>query len=582
MMRRLTTRLATVLALLGGLSAGLTGWYVYDVSRGLMVEAAQSKLLTATRVMVRRITTAREAVTRDLKLLAQHPDTLALASGQSADAQKRLEALYGIVMQSNSSYLQVRLIGQQAYGLERVRVDRHDGKPLTIDAFDMQEKGHFDYVSEALKVPVGDTYISRIVINREAGVHAGEGKPTVIMAMPVRGGNGVAQAVVVINIDLQGLFDQLGADLPSSFQLFLTNGLGDWLVHPDSSLTFGFDRGQRHLVQDDMPPTLPLVTGLASEAVFETVQAGQSLVAAFVAQSPVVVAQDARLMFGLAQPLRVVLADVEQLRAAIWQIVLAVGVACLLVAWLVARTLARPINDVGAAARRFAQGQGIGSLPTDRSDEIGELARSFQRMHDTLEQQMSALELSKQELSDLARHDGLTGLANRRLFHENLQNALAQRRRNGQVVALLYLDLDRFKQINDTHGHDAGDAVLKAVAQRLRANTREVDTPARLGGDEFAVVVAQSPNDEQLALVADKLVRAVSAPIAWQDQYFVVGCSMGIARTPADGEGEEPLMLAADAAMYTVKQTRQGGYRFHSPVDMASQANTPGKTNGIT
>ena len=576
------SRLTTVLALLGVLAAGLTGWYVYEVSRGLMVEAAQSKLLTATRVMVRRITTAREAVTRDLKLLAQHPDTQALASGQSADAQKRLETLYGIVMQSNSSYLQVRLIGQQAFGLERVRVDRRDGKPLTIDTLDMQEKGHFDYVAEALKVPEGDIYISRIVINREAGVHAGEGKPTVIMAMPVRGGSGVAQAVVVINIDLQGLFDQLGADLPSSFQLFMTNGLGDWLVHPDSSLTFGFDRGQRHLVQDDMPPTLPLITGHSNEVVFETVQAGQSLVAAFVAQSPVVEAQDVRLMFGLAQPLRVVLADVEQLRAAIWQIVLAVGVACLLVAWVVARTLARPINDVGAAARRFAQGQGIGSLPTGRSDEIGELARSFQRMHETLEQQMSALERSKLELSDLARHDGLTGLANRRLFQENLQNALAQRRRNGQVVALLYLDLDRFKQINDTHGHDAGDAVLKAVALRLQANTREVDTPARLGGDEFAVVVAQSPSDEQLAMLADKLVRAVSAPIPWQDQYFAVGCSMGIARTPSDGEGEEPLMQAADAAMYTVKQTRQGGYRFHSPADMASQTNTPGKTNGAT
>lgn len=564
---RLTTRLATVLALLGVLAAGLTGWYVYGASRELMVEAAQSKLLTATQVMVRRVTFTREAVTRDLKLLSQHPDALAVLQGQHPDAQARLETLFAMLMQSNPSYLQVRLIGQRAHGLERVRVDRHDGQPLVIDPPDMQEKGHFAYVSEALKVPAGETYVSRIVINREAGIHAGEGKPSVIMAMPVRGVSGDAQAVVVINIDLKGLFEQLGTNLPPTIQVFLANRSGDLLIHPNSALTFGFDHGQRHLVQDLMPPTLKLVNGEANQVVFETRQDGQTLVAAFVGQAPVVAAHDTRLMYGMAQPLSVVLADVERLRTAIWQIVLAVGVACLLVAVVVARTLARPINDIGNAARQFAQGEGIGALPTHRPDEIGDLARSFQLMHDALEQQMGALQKSQQELSDLARLDGLTGLANRRMFHERLQSALAQRRRSGQVVALLCLDLDSFKQINDTHGHDAGDCVLKTVAQRLRANTREVDTPVRLGGDEFAVVVAPSPEAHQLATLAEKLVQAVSAPIPWQNQVFHVGCSMGIACTPVDGECEASLMSAADAAMYAVKQTRQGGFKFRSDTD---------------
>lgn len=564
---RLTTRLATVLALLGVLAAGLTGWYVYGASRELMVEAAQSKLLTATQVMVRRVTFTREAVTRDLKLLSQHPDALAVLQGQHPDAQARLETLFAMLMQSNPSYLQVRLIGQRAHGLERVRVDRHDGQPLVIEPPDMQEKGHFAYVSEALKVPAGETYVSRIVINREAGIHAGEGKPSVIMAMPVRSASGDAQAVVVINIDLKGLFEQLGTNLPPTIQVFLANRSGDLLIHPNSALTFGFDHGQRHLVQDLMPPTLKLVNGEANQVVFETRQDGQTLVAAFVGQAPVVAAHDTRLMYGMAQPLSVVLADVERLRTAIWQIVLAVGVACLLVAVVVARTLARPINDIGNAARQFAQGEGIGALPTHRPDEIGDLARSFQLMHDALEQQMGALQKSQQELSDLARLDGLTGLANRRMFHERLQSALAQRRRSGQVVALLCLDLDSFKQINDTHGHDAGDCVLKTVAQRLRANTREVDTPVRLGGDEFAVVVAPAPEVHQLATLAEKLVQAVSAPIPWQNQVFHVGCSMGIACTPVDGECEASLMSAADAAMYAVKQTRQGGFKFRSDTD---------------
>lgn len=572
MMFNLSTRLAIVLAMLGVGVAGLTGWYVYGASRELLVEAAQVKLLTATRVMARRVATSREEISRDLQVLAQQPDTLTLLDGIDTHARQRLEALFASLVKTNPSYLQVWLIGVQEHGLERVRVDRHDGKALAIGDADLQEKGHFDYVSEALKVPPGQTYVSRIAINREAGVHAGEGLPSVVASMPVRDPGGATRGVVVINVDLRGAFDAMGADLPESFQLFFANSKGDWLIHPDASLTFGFDRGQRHVAQDTMPLTQSLMEGALDHAVFETVVNGQALVAAFVAQTPVITMQDTRLLLGLAQPLSVVLADVGQLRATIWKILIAVGAACLLVAWVVARTLVRPIDQIGAGVRQFALGQGVGTLPLDRPDEIGELARSFDRMQATLALQMKALEDSQRELSALARQDGLTGLANRRQFHDSLHKALAQRRRTGQVVALLYVDLDKFKAINDTHGHEAGDAVLMAVAERLRANTREVDTPARLGGDEFAVVVARAPEDAQLAALADKLVTAIGAPIEWKGQVFKVGCSMGIARTPLDGEDEGALMAAADAAMYVAKHGGQGGYRFHSQPEQADIA----------
>lgn len=569
MMFRLATRLATVLALLGMIVAGLTGWYVYDASRALLVESAQSKLLTATRVMARRISISRAESSRDLLVLAQHPDTRLLVGATDPKARERLEALMASMLLSNPSYLQIRLIGRQDHGLERVRVDRHGGTAFPVSDVDMQEKGHFDYVSETLNMSPGQTYASRIVINRDAGVHAGEGKPTVVVGMPVSDEKGVALGVVAINLDLQGAFEQLGADLPASFQLFFANSAGDWLIHPDPAQAFGFDRGQRRLAQDSMPPTLPLLQGKADHAVFQTELNGQVLVAAFVAQTPVIAMQDTRLLLGLAQPLNVVLGEVNQLRNTIWKILVAVGVACLLVAWITARTLARPIDRIGAAAREFEHGQRSTGLPVDRHDEIGELARNFDRMQTTLFDQMQALERSQQELSELARLDGLTGLANRRMFHESLQNALAQRRRTGQVVALLYVDLDHFKQINDTYGHEAGDAVLVAMAQRLRANTREVDTAARLGGDEFAVVLAQAPDDAQLGALADKLVKAMTVPIVWKSHQFLVGVSMGVARTPFDGEDLETLMSSADSAMYVAKQARAGGYRFHTELPLA-------------
>ncbi|MDO9158271.1 MAG: GGDEF domain-containing protein, partial [Burkholderiaceae bacterium] len=328
-------------------------------------------------------------------------------------------------------------------------------------------------------------------------------------------------------------------------------------------------RGQRQLVQDHMPPTRPLVERLKEEVVFDLPvgpHAREPLVAAFVRQNIQVVSDEQQLLLGLAQPLRLVLAEVEQLRLTIVHIVAVLGLVWLVVAVVLARALSRPINEIGQAARLFAQGEVAHRLPTERNDEVGDLARSFERMQSQITHQLHELERSRRELSDQARHDGLTGLANRRLFGERLQASLAHRRRHGGEVALLLLDLDRFKPINDTHGHDAGDAVLKAVSQRLRDNVREVDTAARLGGDEFVVLLSGVSNVADLAPFALKLLERVSEPIAHGNLMLQVGCSLGISRTPVDGDTPDTLLLAADAAMYEAKDSGRHSVRWATPV----------------
>jgi diguanylate cyclase len=155
-------------------------------------------------------------------------------------------------------------------------------------------------------------------------------------------------------------------------------------------------------------------------------------------------------------------------------------------------------------------------------------------------------------LHDMAFHDGLTGLANRALFHDRLDTALAGARRSGHTVGVMLLDLDDFKPVNDRHGHAAGDAVLKAVALRLRACVRESDTVARLGGDEFAVVL-DNPTPGSLDRLAQRVVAEVAQPCWHDDQPLTVGVSIGVATSAAGVADGDQLVRDADAAMYAAK-----------------------------
>jgi diguanylate cyclase (GGDEF)-like protein/hemerythrin-like metal-binding protein len=173
---------------------------------------------------------------------------------------------------------------------------------------------------------------------------------------------------------------------------------------------------------------------------------------------------------------------------------------------------------------------------------------------------VTARRRAEKQLSYLAFLDPLTGLANRALFLDRLRDTLIAARRDRRVAAVLLCDLDGFKQVNDQHGHDAGDAVLRAVARRLETAVRDSDTVARLGGDEFAVILAKVASREQVAIVTERMVRAFDEPILVGAVPCKVGISIGIATHPEDASEVDALVTRADAAMYESK--RAGKNRF--------------------
>jgi diguanylate cyclase (GGDEF)-like protein len=186
------------------------------------------------------------------------------------------------------------------------------------------------------------------------------------------------------------------------------------------------------------------------------------------------------------------------------------------------------------------------------------------RSQAALERELIRREETEEELLHTATHDALTGLANLRRLAESLDTALSRLRRDGGSFALYLLDLDRFKLINDLHGHAAGDHLLQAVAERLRCSIREVDVIARLGGDEFAIVAMTRGADpvEDAARVARRLIAAAVAPIELAALQATIDLSIGIALAPADGEDAETLMRRADLAMYRAKSEGGSSFRF--------------------
>lgn len=175
-------------------------------------------------------------------------------------------------------------------------------------------------------------------------------------------------------------------------------------------------------------------------------------------------------------------------------------------------------------------------------------------------QDISERKRMEARLKDLAERDPLTGLANRTLFGETLKFVLVHATRQQHNVALLYLDLDGFKPVNDTHGHAAGDQLLCVIAARIASALRKSDLCARLGGDEFAVVLADCGTPQDVTQLAQTLLSSICQPHQFGDQQVQVGASIGFAVCPADASDSDTLVKAADAAMYSAK--RAGGNRI--------------------
>jgi len=252
---------------------------------------------------------------------------------------------------------------------------------------------------------------------------------------------------------------------------------------------------------------------------------------------------------------------------------------------LLTRRLVAPMRRLMRAARAVGSGRLDVYVPAKSSDELGLLTHTFNHMtqrlaesqaevgnyQKTLEEKVTLrtkeLEVATAHAYKLAQHDILTGLPNRSLLNQRLKQILAQAVRDSLQVGCLFLDFDDFKRINDTLGHDAGDQLLQAIAQRLTKAVRESDTVARLGGDEFVIVLPQLAAEDgtvEVMAVISRIRESFKEPFHLSDQMPTLTCSIGVALYPGDAPDAVTLIKQADTAMYAAKESGRNAFRFYT------------------
>ena len=258
----------------------------------------------------------------------------------------------------------------------------------------------------------------------------------------------------------------------------------------------------------------------------------------------------------------------QKLSTGLILITFSVIVITLILIMLVLRnTVVKPLQLLSLASKKIGEGKLDTKLNLDTSFEFNELSTSFNLMSDKLKK-------SAQEIQFMAYHDSLTRLPNRRMFQYLLSNNLASAKRKKETLALLFLDLDNFKTINDDLGHEVGDLLLKSFAARISTTLREEDTigkddvtqdldlVSRLGGDEFTVVLPHLHNHVDASVVAQRIIKAMETVFKIEDHQFYVSTSIGIAMYPADALDIEGLVKCADIAMYNAKNAGRNTYKF--------------------
>jgi diguanylate cyclase (GGDEF)-like protein len=215
------------------------------------------------------------------------------------------------------------------------------------------------------------------------------------------------------------------------------------------------------------------------------------------------------------------------------------------------------------AQRRAAQ-EALERHRTQLEDQVERRTRELTRTNESLEKQIAIRKQAEKSLKHLAHHDTLTNLPNRLLLDARMEHAITHARRKQSRLALLFLDLDNFKHINDSLGHMTGDRLLQQVTQRLLSITREDDTIARLGGDEFVLLMEEVKDTADIISLAQKILDKLNERFEINGQSIFVGCSIGISLYPEDGDSAETLLKNADAAMYRTKDEGRNSYNFYT------------------
>jgi diguanylate cyclase (GGDEF)-like protein len=356
----------------------------------------------------------------------------------------------------------------------------------------------------------------------------------------------------------------------------LANQQGDYLLHPDPDKQFGFHFGHRYLIQQDFPKLAGLFDDLRprSYVLEASGEVGHQRAVSFIPVFYGPEQQSKMAVLGLASPLPSLRHIIDSLAGSMIKVSLGLSLAGLLTSLLFAKFLSQPIRNMVLAVKSFTSEQASNThlLPRHRNDELGLLARSFEAMSLQINRQISELKRNEANLSYMANHDSLTGLPTRALFMEQLRKLIAKAAAQKTKLAVVFIDLDNFKQVNDSLGHEAGDRLLQEVSKVLHETIRVGDLLARFAGDEFLLALEDIGETQQADEVVNAVLRRLAKEVNLGLHIQPVYASVGISLYPDDGVEAQELIRKADHAMYKAKSNGRNQFSYYQLPSSSSLA----------
>ncbi|HSR36079.1 MAG TPA: diguanylate cyclase, partial [Desulfurivibrionaceae bacterium] len=476
------------------------------------------------------------AVITDLLFLARQNELHDLLAADTPRNRQRLASEYRHFAHEKPAYDQIRYLDQS--GMEAVRINAGPHGPVIVPDQALQSKKDRYYFKDAVALRRGEIFISPLDLNVEQGKVEVPFKPMIRFATPVFDQTGHKRGIVILNYLaghlLQAIRDTAGA---TPGEIMLCNSDGYWLLAPTPDNEWGFmfpDRRERSFAV-----TYPTIWQTMQEA-----PSGQ------------IAAVDGFFHYTTITPLSARSPFIKYTRSS-----------------------SGSPDATGSSAKTLTPQEYYWKLVSHVPQRV--LDERFQRQHANLfmlavilyvlaalpawflAKAVTNHQLYQQRLYHMAHFDALTGLPNRTLFHDRLRQAVRTAHRYQRRLSLIYVDLDDFKQVNDQLGHGAGDTLLRGVASRLLDCVRRSDTVGRMGGDEFTVLLSETENREQVAIVAKKIMDALAIPFDLKGAERRIHASLGIAIYPEDGDEPGTLLKNADSAMYQAKQRCKNCYRFY-------------------
>ena len=456
--------------------------------------------------------------------------------------------LFSSYQKANPNYYEMRILLPDGYEDTRVtltdleNVTEDEGDTLLFRAVDNTNDDIFTTIFENPDNKEISFFISKRISLRDPA------RDPISADKSLRG-----YLAVTVNLDfIEEAVENGDKEFPSSY--FLTDGSGKILFHSDKEQV-------GRTVSDGMLQSA--LTIKKNEAPLEITNAGTSIFYFVDA-----INRDL-ILFATISKEEVFAASQDLVHVVGLLTLCAILIFSLVLFFLGRRIIVNPIMVLREAAIRLGKGDLDMTIDVNPNDELGDLAESFMEMSRNLQN-------SQEQIRQLAYHDFLTGLPNRVMFSDFLNRSLARAQRHGEMVALIFIDLDNFKRINDTLGHSFGDLLLKEVAGKLQrairdsdlmARTlvqREPDLIARIGGDEFTVVLPYVKEENDASVVARRLLNALNKPLRIEGHEVFVSGSVGITIYPLDAQDVEELVKNADVAMYHAKGKGGGNYQYYS------------------